>query len=363
MKICLVGGIYGKKRVFRETFLMTPETILEKGLIRDGHHVETFGHYDQISFDRFDIVHVHHFALGALRVASDHGNVSFVYTSHDGPSLCGNPGSVYRRLGGDYVMARADAVVALSEVEARFQKSFYNLSGALHRVIPNGIDLECYRYSRKNRRGRGRPWRLLFVGQLIKLKNVDILLEAASKVPFPLEIELIYHVNTLELELSSLTLELGMRERVLFTGVLPPEEVCRKYQAADLFVLPSSAEALPSVVMEAMICGTPVVATSVGGIPDQVGSYGILVPPRSVEKLTEAITTLIRNYDQYERMGQEMSSTIQERFSTERMIREHVSLYGELAEGAKHRERRRDVPGRIIGLGAKWLCRMKSRQS
>jgi glycosyltransferase involved in cell wall biosynthesis len=203
----------------------------------------------------------------------------------------------------------------------------------------------------------------LFVGQLIKLKNVDILLEAASRVPFPLEIELIYHVNTLELELSSLALELGMRERVLFTGALPPEEVCRKYQSADLFVLPSSAEALSSVVMEAMICGTPVVASSVGGIPEQVGPYGILVPPHSVEKLTEAITTLIRNYDQYERMGPEMSSTIQERFSTERMIREHVSLYGELAEGAKHRERRRDLSGRIIGLGAKWLCRMKSRQS
>ena len=79
-------------------------------------------------------------------------------------------------------MSRADAVVALSKAEANFQQRNYQLAGAMHTVIPNGIDATNYTYARNNAAGKGRPWQLLYVGQLIALKNVDVLLRALARI-------------------------------------------------------------------------------------------------------------------------------------------------------------------------------------
>ena len=73
--------------------------------------------------------------------------------------------------------------------------------------------------------------------------------------------------------------ELGIGQDVEFVGILGPAELAEEYQRADVLVLPSLAECLPSVVTEALLSGTPVVASAVGGIPEQVGEYGRVIPP------------------------------------------------------------------------------------
>ena len=77
--------------------------------------------------------------------------------------------------------------------------------------------------------------------------------------------------------------------------------VARWLAAADVFAFPSYAEGCPNVVIEALNCGIPVVATTVGGIPELVGSHnGILVPPRDVFSLVEALrTALSTKWDPY----------------------------------------------------------------
>ncbi len=120
-----------------------------------GNEVATFSHYAAINARQFDVVHVHHLSYGTTRVAEDNSDAPFV-------------------------MSRADAVVALSRAEADFHQRNYPLAGAIHTVIPNGIDVTNYAYARKNTAGKDSPWQLLYVGQLIETKNVDVLLRALA---------------------------------------------------------------------------------------------------------------------------------------------------------------------------------------
>ena len=361
MKIALVGGIYGKDEAFRRKLQVTPETLLEKGLISREHDVATFSHYAALDARQFDVVHVHHLSYGATRLAVDNSNAAFVYSSHDALAMSGLLHR-HRQLAMRFVISRADAVVALSKSEADFQQRNYQLAGALHTVIPNGIDPASYSHARNNSAGKGRPWQLLYVGQLIPLKNVDVLLCALPRVKHPVELELVYHNSALEVPLRTLTAELGLSERVRFLGPKSPHELAAIYQQADVFVLPSAGEALPSVVTEAMLCGTPVVATDVGGVREQLGGYGVCVSPGSSDELAAAISQVLDHYVHFDAQSKAASAHAREQFSVENMVDRHLELYANLLDrkGPPRRHTALRAPvNAVLKLGVSLICATK----
>ncbi|MBI3696446.1 MAG: glycosyltransferase, partial [Acidobacteria bacterium] len=349
MRICLVGGIYGKSAELRRVFQMTPETILEQGLRSRGHEVTTAGHRQSPDWMRFDVIHVHHLGLGALRAACARSEAAFVFTTHDPEAICGLPVTRGRRLAMRWVMSKADAVVALSAAEARFQQRTYLLAGARQAVISNGIDAETYTYVRKNEAGRNGAWRLLYVGQLIEMKRVDVLLRALSRLPESVEADLVYHNSALEQRLRELAVNLGLERRVRFAGGKNPAELRDMYQRADLLVHPSAGEALPSVLTEAMLCGTPLVATAIAGVPEQLAGYGVLVRPGCDEDLAVAIRQVLEHYDEYAAKSEPASRYARQRFSIEQMVSRHLELYQGLA--AERKPRRRHG---FLGAPARW---------
>ncbi len=362
MRIALVGGIYGKDARFRASIKCTPETALEAGLKARGHSVGTFSHYAALDGRSFDVIHVHHLGYGAMRAAVDSSSAAFVYTSHDPFSLCGLRVRFSRDLAARFVMERADAVVALSETEADFERRRYPVEGALHAVIPNGIDAGIFAYARRNAGGRGRPWRLLFVGQLIEMKSVDVLLRAVSRLRAPVELDLAYHNPALQIPLRSLAASLGLLDRVRFLGAKTPEELAALYHDADLFVLSSAAEALPSVVTEAMLCGTPVVATDVGGIREQLAGHGLLVRPGNSAELAAAIGNVLEHYERFAARSEEMSRSARWRFSIDAMADRHLELYADLASRKEPRRRHTALPppvGAALKVGVNLLCATK----
>ncbi|HOW71762.1 MAG TPA: glycosyltransferase [Phycisphaerae bacterium] len=139
--------------------------------------------------------------------------------------------------------------------------------------------------------------RLLFVGRLDYLKGIAVLLRALAL----LRGEGLTPVLTLvgegpnRGEFEVLVRELGLADAVSFRGYVPMgEQLWRVYREHDLFVLPSFTEGVPKVVIEASANGLPIVATRVGGIPDLVPpETGILVPPKEVEPLTDAIRRIL----------------------------------------------------------------------
>ncbi|MFC1531523.1 glycosyltransferase [Gemmatimonadota bacterium] len=125
----------------------------------------------------------------------------------------------------------------------------------------------------------------------------------------------------------------GLEDRVFLAGARPNAEIADWIGACDIFVLPSYREGLPNVVLEAMACGRPVVATEVGGIPEAVGpGTAILIPPREAAPLAGALATLVGSSGLRERLGSAGLERIREKFSWRRSAEELKLIYEEVAQ-------------------------------
>ncbi len=120
---------------------------------------------------------------------------------------------------------------------------------------------------------------------------------------------------------------LGLEQSVSLAGFVP--DARRYLTGADIFIMPSLKEGLPYAIMEAMAAGLPVIATSVGGIPDLIepGIHGMLVPPRDERALAEAITTLITEPDLRHAYGSRARQRAEQTFKMEAMTARTFALY------------------------------------
>lgn len=106
------------------------------------------------------------------------------------------------------------------------------------------------------------------------------------------------------------------------------------YSAADVFVCPSRQDNLPNTVLEALACGTPVAAFSVGGIPDMVehGRNGYLAAPGDTANLAAGLASLLRDADLRRRLGQAGREKVEREFSAPVIARRHIALYEDILE-------------------------------
>ncbi|MBK1641139.1 glycosyl transferase family 1 [Chromatium okenii] len=176
------------------------------------------------------------------------------------------------------------------------------LGGDAHKthVLRNGVDLE--RFTPQNQlESRLRldipvSQILLSVGNLIELKGHHLAIEALKQLP---EATLVIIGDGVEREkLQQQAAQLAVINRVIFAGARPQTELKEWYSAADILLLCSSREGWANVLLEAMACGTPVVATAVGGTPEVVQSpiAGRIIHERTAAALVEGIQSLSRNY-------------------------------------------------------------------
>jgi glycosyltransferase involved in cell wall biosynthesis len=168
-------------------------------------------------------------------------------------------------------------------------------------LIPNGVDLEAYAF-------KDRKWvppRLLSVGRLVYQKGLDLAARALAELK-DLDWEwVIAGDGSFRQELSSLCLELGIDDRVIFAGWQSRDQLKQLYHDANLFVFPSRHEGMPNAVLEAMASGLPVVASRIAGNEELVihGETGLLVPAESVTELVSALRQLIMDVDICKKMG------------------------------------------------------------
>jgi glycosyltransferase involved in cell wall biosynthesis len=114
------------------------------------------------------------------------------------------------------------------------------------------------------------------------------------------------------------------------------KDIQNVFQAMDLLVLPSHTEGLPNVVLEAFAFGKPVIATSVGGVPEIVknGQNGVLVPPSEPGVLAEAIVRCVTEPPLRETYGRAAKSTVRSRFTFEQQTRGLESVYAQILNAA-----------------------------
>jgi glycosyltransferase involved in cell wall biosynthesis len=165
------------------------------------------------------------------------------------------------------------------------------------------------------------PVKIVTVGRLVPWKQVDHLIVAIAEC---LGAGLVIVGDGPErAHLEELTRAYGLTERVYFAGQRNREETLALMAACDLFVLNSTYEGLPHVVLEAMSAGLPVVATAVGGTAEVVhdGKNGVLIAPTANGTLLKAFLKLVSSPAERQRLADEAKATI-ERFRLSAMVEE-----------------------------------------
>lgn len=174
---------------------------------------------------------------------------------------------------------------------------------------------------------------IVYAGVLVPRKGVDVLLEAFSRLaqhnPQP-HLWLIGQVNNPQYaaQLHAQVEHLRLADRVTFVEHLPQPELAAHIARGRVFVLPTYSEGLPKVVIEAMLCGTPVIASAVDGIPEIIeqGVTGWLVPPGDADALTATLQNVFDHAD-VDRMGAQGRQFAQAYFSPEAYIRHYGDLF------------------------------------
>jgi D-inositol-3-phosphate glycosyltransferase len=209
------------------------------------------------------------------------------------------------------VLRGSDALVAESPSSKHHMMREYGVEAEKIHVIPGGVDTAIfYPQDRQQvRRELGLDSNapvLLFVGRLQPLKGIDTLLRAAREVRLHHDQVQVLVIGggvdawddreAQELRrLQTLSEKLGLAAHVRFINAQPQHILARYYAAADVFVMPSHYESFGMVVLEAMACGTPVVASQVGGLTSTVvsGETGFLVPQGDGQAFAQAILRLL----------------------------------------------------------------------
>jgi teichuronic acid biosynthesis glycosyltransferase TuaC len=226
----------------------------------------------------------------------------------------------------------AEAIVCVGSRLARDCVAELGVDPARTLVIPNTYDVD--RFVPITRSRDGSTLRLVTLGRLSFEKGHDVLLRAFRRVlDDGCEATLTLIGDGPErAALEKLAGELGVEERVAFTGTLLGPDVPVAFAEADAFVLPSRDEGFGVALIEAMATGLPVVATRSGGPEDIVSEEdGVLVSPCDPDELAEAILAISSRLHEYD--GASIAGRTAERYSSEAVGGRLAQLYGEVLSG------------------------------
>lgn len=200
-------------------------------------------------------------------------------------------------------------------------------------TLRNGVDLErfCPVDRAAQRQALGLDgFTLLSVGYLIPRKAHDLIIEALHNLP---DVKLLIAGDGPErANLENLSRRIGVADRVTFLGALPQTELRNYYGAADALVLASSREGWANVLLEAMACGTPVVASNVWGTPEVVAApeAGVLMDERTAEGVARGVERLRAYYPEHA-----ATRGYAERFSWDDTTQGQLELFSRIPEDRK----------------------------
>jgi colanic acid/amylovoran biosynthesis glycosyltransferase len=280
------------------------------------------------------IGHVHaHFAGMAARTAfwiAKFFPITFSFTAHANDIFA--PRNF--EIGLDKLVSAARVIITETDYSEKFlQERFPERADRVHRIY-NGLNLA--EFGRAN--FSSDPPLIVAIGRLIPKKGFANLIRACARrvehgTSFRCEI---FGEGPLENQLRAQIEESGLKELVQLPGAKPQHELRGRLAGASVFVLPSVPEAqggmdnLPTVIMEAMATGLPVISTTIGGIPEMVvdNETGFLVEPHDIVALAGAIEKVTNDRSLGQRLGRAGYERAQRLFSIEKNARELCALLG-----------------------------------
>ncbi len=213
------------------------------------------------------------------------------------------------------VMASADRIIAFSAHERDAMARLYGADANKVSLVPCGVDLSVFRpldqASVRDRLGLNGEKIILYVGRIEPLKGLDLLVETAAQIDIGESVRMIVvgadANGGVELDrVKQLAKERDLEDQIDFVGQVDHTELPLYYNAADVCVVPSYYESFGLVALESMACGTPVVATRVGGLPTIIdhGRTGYLKSWRCPEAFANSLEMIMSSDGLQQSMGE-----------------------------------------------------------
>ncbi len=311
------------------------------GLMRAAAHAPE-GHYD--------VIHSHYWLSGQVGfLAAERWSVPLVHTMHTMARVKNThladddrPEPPGREIGEAQVVEAADALVANTATEARELIELYAADPARVFVVPPGVDVDIFtpgpREAARAALGLDPQTPLLvFVGRIQPLKGPDVLIRAAARlrrespeVGQRMRVAVLGGASGTGLDHPEgpreLAISLGIGDQVDFLPPVDRPTLAQWYRAADLVVVPSRSESFGLVAIEALACGTPVVAADVGGLPVAVGAGGVLVQGHDPGVWAAVLAELLTDPARRERLGR-AGKTHAQNFGWEATVDKLLDVY------------------------------------
>jgi glycosyltransferase involved in cell wall biosynthesis len=225
---------------------------------------------------------------------------------------------------------QADRIITVSKRTKLHLIKKYNAEERKIKVIYNAIDPSKFKVKQRYKKSGERI--VLYFGRLTVQKGPDFFIKAAKKV---LEVNknvrfVIAGSGEMLIQLIELTVNLGIQDKVMFTGHVKEEQLPNLYAIADVFVLPSVSEPFGIAPLEAMACGVPVIVSKTSGVSELIRNC-LLVDFWNVDEMANKILAVLKYEELYRTLHeQELLEIMDKRFSWERAAEETIAVYNEL---------------------------------
>jgi glycosyltransferase involved in cell wall biosynthesis len=295
---------------------------------------------DRLRLDRPEVVHAVRWTSGLAALAAARGLDLPVVQSFQSLGIaerryrCVPSGADTERMRLEPAIGRSVAAVLARSTDEESDLARLGVPRRSIKVVPDGVDITEFVPEGRIAARNGRP-RLVTVVDLTPDDGLDTLLRAMGKVPGaelivaggPPRCEL--HGHSEHARLSALAGALGITDRVMFTGRISRQALPPLLRSADLYVTTCEYEPSAMLSLQAMACGTPVVAPAAGGHVDTVvdGTTGVLVPPGRPALLAQQIRQLLAHPMMLEAYSVAAADRAQSRFSWDRIARETLAVY------------------------------------
>ena len=223
------------------------------------------------------------------------------------------------------ILGWADAVTVVSKHSKNILEKYYQIKP---HYIPNAIDVGGLPKGTQ----RLSDLQILFAGRLFKVKGLDILIKAMSSVnrKYPNATLVVAGEGKERTKLAKLARKLNVSAK--FLGYVKWENCIRLIRGSDMVVVPSRKEGLPTIILESMALGKPVIATKVGGIPELISDRknGILIPPKDHVRLSDELIDIIGDEKIRKRIGENAKRLINTKYNWDLVYQLYERLYNSL---------------------------------
>lgn len=263
-------------------------------------------------------------------------NVPYVVTAHGGDINKMAQKSARIKNYTTNILQHADHIIAVGEELAQTIQTEYNIPENRITVMSMGIDRTVFKETDKHAAQLALgmdPDRtnFLFVGNIIQEKGVEELILAFNELDaqHPNKAALYCVGSTKDANFTAKVKQLVASDNIHFIDPMPQTELARYFQAANVFMLPSYIEGLGLVALEAMSCGTPVIASEVGGLKYMLANNaGVLVPPKDAKVLEQAMTKSLQSIQVDEVKVQQLL----EKHDAKNILQRLITLYQQIAK-------------------------------